>query len=743
MNLDQAAHERVTSEARYRLLIEQVPVVVYVDSNDAYPESLYVSPQATSILGHPPERFMADPGFWWQIMHPDDRERVRIEWEASVRTGEPFHSEYRFVRPEGDEIWVIHDARLLRADDGTPLCWQGVIQDITERKRAEEQLRASGARFRALVERTPGVVYETDLDDERRTLYVSPQVEVLFGYSQQEWLDQPDIWTELLHPDDREIELAAYDLHNETGAPWKREYRLIASDGRIVWVRDEAVVVRDEEGRPATWQGVMVDITAQKELEERLRLANDDLELRVAERTAELAEANEMIALEIGERKRAETELHATRERDRRLVEDLSATVFVWHIGDTGGEGSLSYTSPQIEPLLGFTPAEWNSPTLWIDRLHPHDRRRVLAAAARSEVAGEPFDQEFRYLAKDGHVVWVHSHAGLISRGEDGRPLLFEGVLVDVTGRKEAERKAAEAEERLRVIAETGPVVTYVYELLREPEPAIRFLSVNPQLSKLLGRPVRTSTALTSSALLTSIHPDDRTWVLASLEEQWRTGKDGDREVRIIAADGRIAWVRNRSRCIARDDAGRPLRFHSVLFDITREKDEQDRLRRSLATLSTFVGGMPGIPWTKVVDGKAGQRRFDFVGPQVEQVLGYTPEQLTAEAETFRRMLHPADRARVLADAAERDRSGEPWVHEFRAIARDGRVVWLRTLANVSRDERGRLVRHGIWFDVTAEKEKEKERAAGDVSEVADGTPFDARGAAESAPRREHPQPLG
>lgn len=711
-----AAHELVTSEARYRLLVEQVPALVYIESNDIHRTSLYVSPQATRMLGHPPERFVADPDFWWRLMHPEDRERVEAGWETSVRTGMPFHGEYRYVRPGGDEVWVIDDARLLRADDGTPLCWQGVIQDITEGKRAEEQLRASGDRFRALVERTPGVVYETDLDDERRTLYVSPQVEAIFGYSREEWLGQPDIWIELLHPDDRELVLAAHDLHNETGEPWSQEYRLIASDGRTVWVRDQAVLVRGGWGRTATWQGIMLDITAQKELEEQLRLMNDGLELRVEERTAALAEANEMMSLEIAERKRAEAELRETRERDRRLLEDLSAVVFIWHIGDTGGEGSLSYTSPQIEQLLGFTPEEWNSPTLWIERLHPHDRHRVLAAAAKSEVTGEPFDQEYRYLARGGHVVWVHSHASLLRRADDERPLLFEGVLVDITERKEAERKAAEAEERLRAIADSGPVVNYMYELHREPERSIRFVYMSPQLSELLGRPARRTIAATLEELLTSTHPDDRERAMAELEEQWRTGADCKRELRIIAADGRIVWVRTRSRCIARDEQGRPFRFQSVLFDVTEEKAEQDRLRRSLATLSSLVHGMPGIPWTKVVDGEADERRFDYVGPQVERVLGYTPAEMTAEVGTFRRILHPGDRARVLADAHERDRSGEPWIHEFRVIARDGRVVWLRTVANVSRDERGRMVRHGIWFDITAEKE----RQAGDVAIVAD-----------------------
>ena len=188
-----------------------------------------------------------------------------------------------------------------------------MILDVTDRRHAQEVARNSEARYQALVEGIPAVVYEMGPDDERRTLYVSPHVEQILGYSRQEWLEQPDIWMELLHPDDREIQLAAHDLHNETGEPWTREYRLIASDGRVVWVSDLATLMRDSEGQPRTWQGVMMDITAQKEAEEALQFTNDELEFRVLARTSELAEANEMMSLEIGERKRAEEQLNRRR----------------------------------------------------------------------------------------------------------------------------------------------------------------------------------------------------------------------------------------------------------------------------------------------------------------------------------------------------------------------------------------------------------------------------------------------
>ena len=127
---------------------------------------------------------------------------------------------------------------------------------MTERNRREsagpwgDRLEPSTeeARYRALVENLPAVIYQVAPDDDRRTIYVSPHVETALGYSREEWLGQPDIWMELLHPDDREQILAAHDLHNETGRHWSREYRQTANHGRDVRFPDDGPVVRDSEG---------------------------------------------------------------------------------------------------------------------------------------------------------------------------------------------------------------------------------------------------------------------------------------------------------------------------------------------------------------------------------------------------------------------------------------------------------------------------------------------------------------
>jgi len=125
--------------------------------------------------------------------------------------------------------------------------------------------------WRALVEGIPAILYVDAVDDLSTNLYTSPQVEEILGWSVERWRADPELWVRQLHPEDRDRVLAEHRESNLTGAPFRSEYRMIARDGRVVWFRDEAVLVRDERGMPAYWRGVMLDISEQKRAEERLR----------------------------------------------------------------------------------------------------------------------------------------------------------------------------------------------------------------------------------------------------------------------------------------------------------------------------------------------------------------------------------------------------------------------------------------------------------------------------------------
>jgi PAS domain S-box-containing protein len=142
---------------------------------------------------------------------------------------------------------------------------------------------ADEAPFRSLVERVPAIVYVDPAGPEPTSpTYVSPFIEELLGYPAEVATGDPEWWARVLHPADRERVLAEWTRSDETGEPYAGEYRLIAADGRTVWIRDEAVLLRDEEGEPVHWQGVMIDVTASKDARDELARALE-LERRAAE----------------------------------------------------------------------------------------------------------------------------------------------------------------------------------------------------------------------------------------------------------------------------------------------------------------------------------------------------------------------------------------------------------------------------------------------------------------------------
>ena len=147
-----------------------------------------------------------------------------------------------------------------RVDLPGPPVFTASIRDISGRRDAEARVRSTELRYRMLVERLPLSVYIDRLDEVSSNLYTSPQIESLLGYSVDEWVDNRDLFIELLHPEDRERVLAAHQRTHATGEPLLIEYRLHARDGRVVWVQDEARVVSDH-GEPVL-QGYLLVVAA-------------------------------------------------------------------------------------------------------------------------------------------------------------------------------------------------------------------------------------------------------------------------------------------------------------------------------------------------------------------------------------------------------------------------------------------------------------------------------------------------
>jgi diguanylate cyclase (GGDEF)-like protein/PAS domain S-box-containing protein len=266
------AEERLlAAEFRYRTLFEQLPLIAYVDdSPDPSSKALYISPQIEAVLGYTVEEWLSVPDLFTRSIHEDDRQRVVAERASAYASGSPLRCEFRVWSKAGAIVWLEDQSVLVQPPDGRPPFRQGFAIDVTERKNAENAFRRAESRYRTLVEQVPLAIYIDRLDKVSSNIYTSPQIEPMLGYTPEEWALNPTLFVEMLHPDDRERVLAAHARTHTTHEPLQVEYRLLARDGRVVWVRDEARVL-DGEGGEGVLQGYLLDVTAAKEAEEQLR----------------------------------------------------------------------------------------------------------------------------------------------------------------------------------------------------------------------------------------------------------------------------------------------------------------------------------------------------------------------------------------------------------------------------------------------------------------------------------------
>lgn len=142
------------------------------------------------------------------------------------------------------------------------------IMDITEQKKTEDLLRNAEAQYRTMVEQISAVIYVNRVDKQSSNVYTSPQIETLSGYSAKEWMADPELWSRIIYPEDHTKTVELYRKANQTGEPLEMEYRMVRKDGEIIWVRDQAVMIWDEQTHGPVWRGVLTNISTRKRAEE-------------------------------------------------------------------------------------------------------------------------------------------------------------------------------------------------------------------------------------------------------------------------------------------------------------------------------------------------------------------------------------------------------------------------------------------------------------------------------------------
>lgn len=294
-----------------------------------------------------------------------------------------------------------------------------LFRNATERNLLEQALADSRKRYKDLINSVEGVVWEAEGRSHEFT-FVSNQAHQILGYRADEWIHQPDFWKEHLHAHDREW--AATFVQSVTpDQDYQIEYRMVAQNGETVWIRDMFHADFDSD-HPSRFRGVLLNITEAKKAEQSLRMAHDELERRVYERTAELTRA-----------------IAALRESEERYsLAVLGANDGLWDWNLQSGE---IYYSSRWKAMLGFSDLEITSkPDEWFNRIHPEDVERVKAEInGHLEGKTQQFQSEFRMLHKDGNYRWMLTR-GVALRDQRGT-YRMAGSQTDITERKLAEEQ--------------------------------------------------------------------------------------------------------------------------------------------------------------------------------------------------------------------------------------------------------------------------------------------------------------
>ncbi len=228
------------------------------------------------------------------------------------------------------------------------------------------------------MEQIPAITYVAALNEEDSTLYVSPQIRTL-GFTPEEWLADPSIHLRQIHPDDRLRVEEALVKCRAAGSPLCCEYRLRAHNGTVFWFRDQASVVRDESGQALVLQGILIDITKSKQMEQELKEHRYRLEEVVMKRTSMLTTANEQLRKDIIARQQMEEDLFMEKEMSRAILSAIGDAV----IG-IDGRGCIEYMNPVAEQLSGWDGAEALSHP--VEEIFP--RTREAAAHCMTEDQG-------------------------------------------------------------------------------------------------------------------------------------------------------------------------------------------------------------------------------------------------------------------------------------------------------------------------------------------------------------------
>ncbi len=537
----QAEQALRASEEKYRRLVEGSPDILYIYSDQR--GALYWSQRVQEVLGYAPADLIANPYLWHDAIHPDDQSAVD-EAIAESDKGAGFDIEYRIQDIKGQWRWF-HDRFISKRQVGDEYIIEGLATDITDRKRAQDALRASEEKYRALLDHIQAgvVVHGTDL----QVIACNAKAHELLGLTEDQIVGAgiTDPTWQFLREDGTPMPVEEYPAARvlRTGQPLRGfvmgEVR--PGENEVTWNTVSADPVFDAAGKITEVIASFMDITARKKLEMQLK-----------ENAARYKKAQRL-----GRVGNWEYDVHTDR----------------------------FWGSDEVKRIYGFDPTAEDFSVDEVERCIP-ERERVHQALIDLIEDGADYNLEFEIHPQNSDQTKIIASIAEVERDAQGNPLKVTGVVQDVTARKQMEKALRESERRHRELADNIPGAVYQFRIGPDGTFSVPYMSASG--AELFERPLEE--LMDEAPPFDDIHPDDRADFQRSIAEAAQAMRRWSHEFRTITPTGKIKWLHGSSDPRRLPDGG--ILWDGVLLNITERKQAAEALKqhnRKLAELNAIV----------------------------------------------------------------------------------------------------------------------------------------------------------
>jgi len=553
-------------EKRFRSLVENIPGVVYSCDLDEHWTMNYISDYIEDISGSPASDFLNNKvRSYASLIHPDDTAMVTNNVTKSLDSTGFFTIEYRIIDKHGNIHWVFERGQAIRGKDSKAAHIDGIILDISDRKKNERELELLSERLQLATEAAEVGIWDWNITNNE--LIWDESMYRLFEVDKEDFSGNYEAWENTVHPEEKDK--AALELQRaiEGEEEFNTSFRIVLSGDRIRHIKAEGKVYRDESGEPVRMLGVNYDISETIKAQQAIEQLNKDLESRIDERTVEL-EKSKKAALSIMQdanqaKKKAEDALVRLKESQAELlklsraIEASPVSVMV-----TDANAVIEYVNPKFSDVTGysFEEAIGRKPNILKSGELPDTFYKELWDTL---TAGLEWHGEICNKKKNGTIFWERAFISSI-RNEEGVTIHYVAVKEDITEKKKADEELKQSETNLAQAQRLAHLGSWKLDIVNNnlswSDEVFRIFEIDPE-----------KFGASYDAFLNTIHPEDREMVNKAYTDSLENKEPYTIEHRLLMDDGRIKYIVEQCNTVF-DEQGNPLVSTGSVQDITDRK---------------------------------------------------------------------------------------------------------------------------------------------------------------------------